>query len=96
MLTSSILQTALIWYLTAQTGSALVLSLASMAGFLPSAILGMVAGTLVDRVSRKTAMIGADLFIAAVSLVLIFASAGGESGASGLLSTRPPSVRQRP
>lgn len=78
VLTSSILQTALIWYLTAQTGSALVLSLASMAGFLPSAILGMVAGTLVDRVSRKTAMIGADLFIAAVSLVLIFASAGGE------------------
>ena len=78
MLTSSILQMALIWYLTAQTGSALVLSLASMAGFLPSAILGMVAGTLVDRVSRKTAMIGADLFIAAVSLVLVLASAGGE------------------
>ncbi len=78
VLTSSILQMALIWYLTAQTGSALVLSLASMAGFLPSAILGMVAGTLVDRVSRKTAMIGADLFIAAVSLVLVLASAGGE------------------
>lgn len=78
MLTSSILQMALIWYLTARTGSALVLSLASMAGFLPSAILGMVAGTLVDRASRKTAMIGADLFIAAVSLVLVFASAGGE------------------
>lgn len=78
VLTSSILQMGLIWYLTATTGSAAVLSMASLAGFLPSALLGLVAGTLVDRVSRKTAMIGADLFIAAVSLVLVFASAKGE------------------
>lgn len=78
VLTSSILQMALIWHLTTTTQSALVLSLASLAGFLPSALLGLVAGTLVDRVSRKMAMIGADLFIAAVSLVLVFASMDGE------------------
>ncbi len=77
VLTSSVLQMVLIWYLTAKTQSALVLSLASMAGFLPSAALGLFAGALVDRMSRKAAMIGADLFIAAVSLTLVFASLGG-------------------
>lgn len=78
ILTSSILQMALIWHLTATTQSALVLSIASLAGFLPNAVLGMVAGTLVDRISRKIAMIGADLFIAAVSLILAFAAMHGE------------------
>lgn len=78
LLTSSILQMALIWHLTASTQSALVLSMASLAGFLPSALLGAVAGTLVDRMSRKAAMVGADLFIAAVSLVLVFAAIDGE------------------
>lgn len=78
LLTSSILQMALIWHLTASTQSALVLSMASLAGFLPSAVLGVVAGTLVDRMSRKAAMVGADLFIAAVSLVLVFAAMDGE------------------
>lgn len=78
LLTSSILQMALIWCLTDATQSALVLSLASLAGYLPSALLGLVAGTLVDRMSRKAAMIGADLFIAAVSLALVFAAWSGD------------------
>lgn len=70
ILTSAVLQMALIWHLTMLTGSAAVLSVASIAGFLPSALLGGVAGTLVDRWNRKLTMIGADLFIACVSLVL--------------------------
>lgn len=49
ILTSAVLQMALIWHLTMLTGSAAVLSVASIAGFLPSALLGGVAGTLVDR-----------------------------------------------
>ncbi|HML45553.1 MAG TPA: MFS transporter [Clostridia bacterium] len=70
LLTSAVLQMALIWHLTATTQSALVLSAASFAGFLPAALLGGVAGTLVDRWNRKRVMIGADLFIALVSLSL--------------------------
>lgn len=77
VLTSSILQMALIWHLTAVTQSAAVLSMASLAGFLPNAVLGMAAGTLADRISRKAAMIAADLFIAAVSLVLVFVTLDG-------------------
>lgn len=78
VLSSSILQMALIWHLTATTQSALVLSMASLAGFLPCAVLGMVAGTLVDRMNRKTVMVVADLFIAAVSLTLVVATWNGE------------------
>ncbi len=78
ILTSSILQMALIWHLTASTQSAFILSMASIAGFLPNAILGIVAGTVVDRVNRKITMIGADLFIAAVSLILALVCIEGE------------------
>ncbi len=71
VLSSSVLQMALIWHLSLKTGSAAILSLASMAGFLPTALLGIFAGTLVDRWSRKLTIIGADLFIALVSLTLV-------------------------
>lgn len=74
VLTSSILQMALIWHLTVTTQSAFILSMASLAGFLPSAALGMVAGTLVDRMDRKAVLIVADLFIAIVSLILAVAA----------------------
>ena len=37
---SSVLQFAIVWYLTDQTGSALVLSAAMMMGFLPQGVLG--------------------------------------------------------
>lgn len=74
ILTSAILQMVLIWHLTAITQSAFILSMASLAGFLPSAVFGMVAGTLVDRIDRKVVLIVADLFIAAISLILVFAA----------------------
>lgn len=63
ILSSAVLQMALIWHLTAKTGSAAVLSLASCAGFLPNAVLGLFAGAMVDRWNRKFTMIGADLFL---------------------------------
>jgi len=71
LFTSAILQMALIWHLAIITNSALVLSLASIAGFLPMALLGSFAGALVDRWNRKLTMIGADLYIASISLILV-------------------------
>lgn len=67
ILTSSILQMGFIWHITLTTGSASMLSLASLMGFLPLALFGMFAGAIVDRLSVKHVLIGADLFIAAVS-----------------------------
>jgi len=70
MITSGVLQMALIFYLTEKTGSALVLSLATFFGFLPQAILGPFIGVWVDRWSRKAVMIGADLFISVAGVAL--------------------------
>lgn len=78
LLTSAILQMILIWHLSATTKSALILSIASFVGFLPSAVLGLFAGTIVDRIHRKTAMIAADFFISIVSFALVIASWNGE------------------
>ena len=70
LVTSGILQMALIFYLTEKTGSALVLSLATFFGFLPQAVLGPFIGVWVDRWNRKFVMIGADLFIALAGIAL--------------------------
>lgn len=64
LITSAIVQMAFIFYLTQKTDSALILSLASLAGFLPYALLGPLIGVWVDRYDRKRIMIGADLMIA--------------------------------
>ena len=47
--TSSVIQMAIIWYLTEKTGSATILSLATLVGFLPQAIMGPFIGVLIDR-----------------------------------------------
>lgn len=68
--TSAVIQMALIWYLTDKTGSAAILSLATLVGFLPQAILGPFIGVLIDRYDRKWIMIVADLMIATFTLLL--------------------------
>lgn len=77
VLTSSILQMGFVWHITLTTNSASMLSLASLAGFLPLALFGTFAGTVVDRLPLKTTLVGADLFIAAVSAVVAAVSLAG-------------------
>lgn len=67
---SAMVQFAIIWWLTSKTGSATVLSVSSLIAFLPQSILGPFVGPLIDRWSRKSIMIIADLSIAAASLLL--------------------------
>jgi len=69
---SSLVQFALIWHLTQQTGSATVLATASLFGMLPQIILGPVAGTIVDRGNRRTIMIVSDALIAVFTLLLAY------------------------
>lgn len=75
---SSVLQFAIVWYLTDHTGSALVLSAAMLMGFLPQGLLGPFIGVYIDRYDRKKIMIISDLFIAAASLLLVLAGLSGE------------------
>lgn len=71
--TSSVIQMAIIWYITDTTKSAAILSLATLVGFLPHAVLGPFIGVLVDRYNRKTIMILSDTFIALATLLLVIA-----------------------
>ena len=77
VLTSSILQMGFVWHITLTTNSASMLSLASLAGFLPLALFGTFAGTVVDRLPLRVTLIGADLFIAAVSAACAVVSLTG-------------------
>ena len=67
---SALVQFALIWWLTTTTGSATVLATAALAGMLPQVVLGLIAGTVVDRSNRRTIMIAADAFGAAATALL--------------------------
>lgn len=76
-LSSSILQFAIVWYLTDTTKSGMVLSLAMLVGYLPQGLLGPFIGVYIDRMNRKMLMIVSDLAIAGVSLILAVCAAGG-------------------
>jgi DHA3 family macrolide efflux protein-like MFS transporter len=70
ILGSQLVQFALIWYLTVQTGSATVLATASLVGMLPNVVLGPFIGTLVDRWNRRRIMLVADSIEALATIVL--------------------------
>ena len=58
--------------LTARTGSPWWVSLLFIVTFLPSVVVGLVAGPLVDRLSRKRLIVNADLARLAVFVALVF------------------------
>jgi len=70
LLGSRVVQFGIIWYLTQQTGSATVLAMASLVGFLPQVVLGPFAGVWVDRWNRRRTMLVADSLIALATLGL--------------------------
>lgn len=74
---SALVQFALVWYVTKQTGSAAVLATATTAALLPNILLGPFVGALVDRWNRKLVMIIADLVVALATVVLAMLFATG-------------------
>jgi len=69
---SALVQFALVWWMTSQTGSATVLATATLFALLPQIILGPFVGALVDRWNRRLIMILADSGIALATGVLIY------------------------
>jgi MFS transporter, DHA3 family, macrolide efflux protein len=63
---------ALIWWLTTTTGSAIVLTTASMIALGPVILLGPFIGTLIDRWNRRMVIVISDGFIALISLWLAY------------------------
>lgn len=70
ILSSTIVNFAVILWISIETGSAEMLAWAAVAGMLPQALLGPVSGVYVDRWNRKLVMILADSFIALCTLIL--------------------------
>ena len=74
---SALVQFALVWYVTKETGSATVLATATTAAIVPNILLGPFVGALVDRWDRKLVMIIADLVVALATVVLAVLFATG-------------------
>ncbi len=69
-ITSMTVQYAIIWYLTKETGSATVLSFATLLGMIPMIVLSPFAGPLIDRWNKKVLLIVTDFIVAAFALIL--------------------------
>jgi DHA3 family macrolide efflux protein-like MFS transporter len=68
---SAVVNFALAWYLTRETGSATVLATALIVAMIPQIVLGPFIGPLVDRWDRKKIMIFADLYVMLLTVVLV-------------------------
>jgi DHA3 family macrolide efflux protein-like MFS transporter len=67
---SSLVQYAILWYITLNTKSGVMMTISIICGFLPTFFLSPFAGVWADRYNRKTLIILSDLFIAAITLIL--------------------------
>ncbi|TVX93141.1 MFS transporter [Paenibacillus agilis] len=67
---SSLVQYAIIWYITLTTSSGVMMTIATVCGFLPQIIISLFAGVWVDRYNRKKMIMLSDGIIAAATLIL--------------------------
>ncbi len=74
---SALVQFALVWWLTVETGSATVLALGTLMGVLPQVLVAPWAGAYVDRWNRRRTMIAADSLISLMALLLMLAFLAG-------------------
>src|SRR6186713_3695803 len=77
MLGSMLVQYAIMWYLTLEWKSGVVLMLSALFGMLPQAVVSIFGGVWADRLNRKWLIIAADASIAVTTLALaIFMMSG--------------------
>ncbi len=82
----SVYMIALMWMMLDLTGSKAVTGLAAMSAYLPTLVLGLVAGVVADRYNRRTTMVVADLTRASLVMVIpLMAWAGRLEGGQGAL-----------
>lgn len=67
---SSVVQFAIIWYVTKETSSGMLVSLLTLCSFIPQMLVSLVSGAWADRHSKKLIIILADAAIASATLVL--------------------------
>ncbi|MCU1411314.1 MAG: transporter [Rhodoglobus sp.] len=74
---SMIVQYAVMWYITFETGSGIAVALYALAAFLPQGIISIFGGVLADRMNRRVLVMLSDGTIAAVTLLLALLMANG-------------------
>ncbi|MHC8666547.1 MFS transporter [Bacillus cereus] len=67
---SSLVQYAIIWYITLTTSSGVMLTISTVCGFLPQIAISLFAGVWIDRYDRKKMIMLSDGIIAIATLVL--------------------------
>ncbi|EQB89501.1 hypothetical protein M918_03025 [Clostridium sp. BL8] len=67
---SSLVQYAILWYITLNTKSGAMMTISIICGFLPTFFLSPFAGVWADRYNRKTLIMLSDSFIALSTLLL--------------------------
>lgn len=70
---STLVQMAIIWYVTIQTSSGVWVAAFTVCSYLPQFLISFVAGVWADRHSRKKLIIGADSLIALVTFLMVLA-----------------------
>ncbi len=70
---SSLVQYAIIWYITLTTQSGAMMTISTVCGFLPQIAISLFAGVWADRYSRKLLIIAGDALIASFTVVLVIA-----------------------
>lgn len=83
---SSIVQMAIIWYVTIQTSSGIWLTILTLSSFLPQMIISLFAGVWADRYDKKKIIILADILIAIATLCLALFLLEDRVGNIGLYS----------
>lgn len=67
---SSLVQYAIMWYITLETKSGLMMTISILCGFLPTLVLSPFAGVWADRYSRKKLIMLSDSMIAFSTLIM--------------------------
>lgn len=70
---STLVQMAIVWYVTIQTSSGVWVAAFTVCSYLPQFLISFVAGVWADRHSRKELIIGADSLIALVTFLMVLA-----------------------
>ena len=70
---STLVQMAIVWYVTIQTSSGAWVAAFTVCSYLPQFLISFVAGAWADRYSRKKLIIGADALIALVTFLMALA-----------------------
>jgi DHA3 family macrolide efflux protein-like MFS transporter len=78
ILGSSLVQYALMWYVTLETKSGVMMTIYIIAGFVPTFLLSPFAGVWADRYDRQKLIILSDGFIALVTTALAIAFMSGD------------------